>query len=62
MRRFLGFVAMVLLIAACNSSEGENKSVGDSLTMDPTTAQPITTEPDTVGTNNSDSLSINQNQ
>ncbi len=62
MRRFLGLAAMVVMLAACNSSEGEQKGIGDSMTMDPTTAQPITTEPDTVGTGNSDSLTINQNQ
>ena len=61
MRRFLGLIAMVIVLAACNSSEGEQQGVGDSLTMDPTTAQPITTEPDTFALDK-DSLSVNQNQ
>ena len=61
MRRFLGLIAMVIVLAACNSSEGEPQGVGDSLTMDPTTAQPITTEPDTFALDK-DSLSVNQNQ
>ena len=62
MKHLLGFVIMVIVLAACNNSEGEQKSVGDSLTVDPTTAQPITTEPDTVGPNNKDSITLNQNQ
>jgi predicted small secreted protein len=61
MKGFIGLIAMVFTLAACNNG-GTGKGVGDSLSVDPTTAQPITTEPDTVGTNNSDSLSINQNQ
>ena len=52
---------MVIVLAACNSSEGEGQGVGDSLTMDPTTAQPITTEPDTLALDK-DSLSVHQNQ
>lgn len=60
MKHFLGVAVMVVVMAACNNgSEGEG--VGDSLTVDPTTAQPITTEPDTMDLNK-DSLTIQQNQ
>jgi hypothetical protein len=60
MKHFLGLVIMALVFTACNNG-GEGESVGDSLTVDPTTAQPITTEPDTLGLNK-DSLSVHQNQ
>lgn len=59
MKQLLGLIAMVLVMAACNNG-GEGEGVGDSLSVDPTTAQPITTEPDTLDINK-DSLSINQN-
>ena len=61
MKHFLVLMVLALGLAACNNG-GTGQGVGDSLTVDPTTAQPITTEPDTVGNNHKDSLTIHQNQ
>lgn len=60
MKHLLGLVAIVLVLTACNNG-GTGDGVGDSLAVDPTTAQPITTEPDTMDLNK-DSLSVNQNK
>jgi hypothetical protein len=48
------FFSMVLMVSllACNN-EAESNKVGDSMRQDPTTGQPITTAPDTVGTSDS---------
>ena len=60
MKQFVFGLVMLMMLAACNNG-GEGEGVGDSLSVDPTTAQPITTEPDTLDLNK-DSLSIQQNQ
>lgn len=58
------FAALVILIAftACNNGAADGHSVGDSLEVDPSTAQPITTEPDTIGPEKGDSIKLNRNQ
>jgi hypothetical protein len=53
MKKFLFSMVVMVALAACNNEAGNSESVGDSLQQDPTTGQPITTEPDTVGPNDS---------
>lgn len=60
MKKLFSFFVLTVFAVACNN-KAENKSVGDSLTKDPQTGQPITTEPDTVGPNKADSANQNRN-
>jgi hypothetical protein len=57
MKKFLFSMVVMIAVTACNNKAGNSESVGDSLQQDPTTGQPITTEPDTVGA--SDTTHIN---
>lgn len=50
MKKFLFAMGLMVMLTACNNEAGNTGSVGDSLQQDPTTGQPITTAPDTVGT------------
>ncbi|HEY1115184.1 MAG TPA: hypothetical protein VGE66_16550 [Chitinophagaceae bacterium] len=52
-RLFISFLILAT-VTACGNDAGNKDSVGDSLEVDPTTAQPITTEPDTVGPQSTD--------
>lgn len=58
------FAALIILVAftACNNGAADGQSVGDSLDVDPSTAQPITTEPDTVGPEKGDTLQLDRDQ
>ena len=60
-RLFISFLILAA-VTACGNDAGNKDSVGDSLDVDPTTAQPITTEPDTVGPNGSDTTHTQHNQ
>ena len=55
MKKLLSLFGILILMGSCNNSAGDNKSVGDSLDKDPQTGQPITTAPDTVGSDPRDS-------
>ncbi|HEX6335248.1 MAG TPA: hypothetical protein VFZ78_13535 [Flavisolibacter sp.] len=46
--KHLLFIIIVTGAMSCNN-DAKNDSIGDSLDRDPQTAQPITTNPDTVG-------------
>lgn len=60
-RLFVSFLIGAAL-TACGNDAGNKNSVGDSLDVDPTTAQPITTEPDTVGPQASDTTHTQDNE
>jgi hypothetical protein len=49
MKPFLFSLVLMIAVTACNNEATSGENVGDSLQQDPTTGQPITTEPDTVG-------------
>ncbi len=49
MKKTIFFTAIIFVLNACTNNAKETNSVGDSLSQDPQTGQPITTEPDTVG-------------
>jgi hypothetical protein len=49
MKQFLFSMVVMVALAACNNEAESGANVGDSMQQDPTTGQPITTEPDTVG-------------
>ncbi|MFN2457779.1 MAG: hypothetical protein ABR502_06240 [Chitinophagaceae bacterium] len=55
-KKLVLLLILIAVFAACNNdAEDNNNSVGDSMSKDPTTGQPITTEPDTVGLDQEDS-------
>jgi hypothetical protein len=60
MKRLLVSFLFLASVTACGSDAGNKDSVGDSMQVDPTTAQPITTEPDTVGPAAGDTATHNQ--
>ena len=62
MKHFVTGLVLVLVLAACNNGAEKGEGVGDSLAVDPTTAQPITTDPDTVGPSNNGDTTLKQNQ
>ncbi len=51
MKKLIISLIIIFVLNACNNEAKKNDSVGDSLKQDPLTGQPITTEPDTVGSN-----------
>ena len=62
MKRLLISFLVLASVTACGNDAGNKDSVGDSLDVDPTTAQPITTEPDTVGPVANDTLTHTQHK
>ena len=59
-RLFISFLILAS-VTACGNDAGNKDSVGDSMDVDPTTAQPITTEPDTVGPQATDTTHAQHN-
>jgi len=59
MKKLVFLLIIIFVLNACNNEAKKTDSVGDSLTQDPLTGQPITTEPDTIG--NKPDTTINKN-
>lgn len=59
MKKLFFSIVITFVLNACNNEAKKTDSVGDSLTQDPLTGQPITTEPDTIG--NKPDTTINKN-
>jgi len=49
MKKLFFSLLIIFVLNACNNDAEKNNAVGDSLKQDPQTGQPITTEPDTIG-------------
>lgn len=61
MKQVIHLLIVASVLIACNHNAEEKTGVGDSVQVDPTTAQPITTEPDTVGPNATDTIQTQNN-
>ncbi len=49
MKKIIFSLVIIFVLNVCNNEAKKTDSVGDSITQDPLTGQPIITEPDTIG-------------